>query len=198
MSLSDASARGAVAQVAVLRCLLDAYFMSLREKLRSCACCTATITMIPEERKCRRVFAPSSPSIPLSSQDFVDNHGSELPDRPLDPAKREIRLLYPRVGLLDRTVHTWRNLATGVDPWGYTMRHISLQTDPPPIYNAISYCWGKERQTKPVRIDGDIYTAPLTALAALRGACRASGMYKTPLWIDAICINQADLAEKGR
>lgn len=119
------------------------------------------------------------------------------PYRPLDPAKREIRLLYPRPGGPERRGHAWSDIATDIEPWEYTIRHVSLQADPPPVFNAISYCWGTEGQMKPVPFDDGIYTAPSTALAALRGACTTSGMYDKPLWIDAVCINQTDLSEKG-
>lgn len=54
-----------------------------------------------------------------------------------------------------------------------------------------------EGQAQPVRIDDGTYTAPVTALAALPGTCTASGMYDISMWIDAICINQTDLDEKG-
>ncbi|KAK8044144.1 HET-domain-containing protein [Apiospora rasikravindrae] len=64
-----------------------------------------------------------------------------------------------------------------------------------PKYEALSYVWGDARVTKPVYVNGHLMqvTSNLaTALQYLRHRQRPR-----TLWVDAICINQADTPEKG-
>ncbi|KAK5107370.1 hypothetical protein LTR62_001350 [Meristemomyces frigidus] len=65
-------------------------------------------------------------------------------------------------------------------------------------YTAISYCWGSPQRTNAITLDGKHF--PITrSLSDLFNALlqhhnsRTGGYY----WIDAICINQNDLAERG-
>ncbi|KAL1845542.1 hypothetical protein Daus18300_014505 [Diaporthe australafricana] len=89
---------------------------------------------------------------------------------------------------------------------------------PPPKYEALSYAWGSEADPARVRVrsrsekhDPHSYYLPITrnlhdALCALRkyrladenpeGSTLASSLSRV-LWIDAICIDQANAAEKG-
>ncbi|KAL8307078.1 hypothetical protein RB593_005799 [Gaeumannomyces tritici] len=63
-------------------------------------------------------------------------------------------------------------------------------------YEALSYVWGSEHNKQPIYIDGDVLrvTANLhVALSHLR-----HWFLERILWVDAICINQDDEAEKGR
>ena len=63
-------------------------------------------------------------------------------------------------------------------------------------YESLSYVWGSENNKLPIYVDGDeLYvTANLhVALSHLRHC-----LLERILWVDAICINQADDDEKGR
>lgn len=63
------------------------------------------------------------------------------------------------------------------------------------VYDALSYCWGEPKFDFPLQCNGvDVrITANLgMALMILRASDRS-----LPLWVDALCINQADIQEKA-
>jgi hypothetical protein len=71
---------------------------------------------------------------------------------------------------------------------------LEVQSDPAIKYNALSYVWGKDRQDRLIKIDGnDFYVAP-NLETALRNI-RTLGNFC--LWVDAISINQRDDLEKN-
>ncbi|KAK3955238.1 heterokaryon incompatibility protein-domain-containing protein [Pseudoneurospora amorphoporcata] len=80
------------------------------------------------------------------------------------------------------------------DPVNCTLEHINFE-EAPNTYVALSYSWGDPNQTLNINLNG--YTYPVTlnlhsALIHLRDTkepCR--------LWIDSLCINQQDLAERS-
>jgi hypothetical protein len=71
--------------------------------------------------------------------------------------------------------------------------HESFGSLPP--YGALSYCWGDPQDTRPILINGHRFNATANLYAALV-RMRSEGIGR--LWIDAICINQADLDEKAK
>src|SRR3954447_9300852 len=73
-----------------------------------------------------------------------------------------------------------------------TLYHSSLIE--PPAYRALSYCWGDPLVTKPIIIDGHVVQVTANLEAALR---QLRALNLSAFWIDAICINQADLMERG-
>ncbi|KAF2818752.1 HET-domain-containing protein [Ophiobolus disseminans] len=80
-----------------------------------------------------------------------------------------------------------------VDQIRCAMRRVAL-TDKSP-YESLSYCWGTAREEKEVQCDGS--TIPVTR--NLFGALQHLRLEDAPrtLWIDAICINQANTVERG-
>jgi hypothetical protein len=77
------------------------------------------------------------------------------------------------------------------------IEQVDLATDPPPLYEALSYVWGSDE--KPSRIScGQKTGIPLTASLyhALRDLRRPSET--RILWADAICINQDDVLERNQ
>ncbi|KAF2026995.1 hypothetical protein EK21DRAFT_48933, partial [Setomelanomma holmii] len=94
-------------------------------------------------------------------------------------AATEIRLLDLHPGL-------------NADPNRCTLRNVFLYKSPP--YESLPYCWGWKRDEEPLHLNnGTIYITRnlLGALQHLRNEHNAR-----TLWIDAICTNQADTAER--
>ncbi|KAK5715462.1 hypothetical protein LTR15_010106 [Elasticomyces elasticus] len=75
---------------------------------------------------------------------------------------------------------------------------VSLSTwdlDTAPAYVAISYTWGSESSTHRIRVnDGGFYVPENCSIALQECQRNAITSY---IWIDALCINQADVAEKS-
>lgn len=65
-----------------------------------------------------------------------------------------------------------------------------------PAYTALSYVWGDPADTREVRLDGHSVLVTRNLFAALR-RLRDPERVKH-LWVDALCINQADDEEKSR
>ncbi|KAI1131955.1 heterokaryon incompatibility protein-domain-containing protein [Nemania abortiva] len=97
------------------------------------------------------------------------------------PSRRHIRLLklYP---------------GHGNQPLRGTLCSVSI--DPPPEFEALSYVWGRSRPISTIKI-GDDASLPLPenlmgALFSLRDEHR-----EKTLWVDYLCINQQDTAERS-
>ncbi|GAW24146.1 hypothetical protein ANO14919_137270 [Xylariales sp. No.14919] len=109
-----------------------------------------------------------------------------FPYRPLIPARNEIRLLEVLPARPDSRV---------------TARLFHVSLDDAPHFDALSYMWGAPRPTYDIKL---IYGADhLTRFPINRNLRRALDDLRFPdrprvLWIDAICINQADYAERER
>ncbi|ETS87891.1 hypothetical protein PFICI_01719 [Pestalotiopsis fici W106-1] len=98
----------------------------------------------------------------------------------LDLLKKEIRLLEVLPGPSDTALHG-------------RLLHTSLQ-DPVP-YETISYCWGDASVRGTLMIDEFEFDAPLSSLTVLKCMRRPDAPRR--LWVDAICINQDDIDERG-
>jgi hypothetical protein len=74
-----------------------------------------------------------------------------------------------------------------------TISHVSL--DNAPLYNALSYYWGDPTRRRKILLDG----ATISITENLEAAIRYLRLQDKPLpmWIDALCINQEDDAEKS-
>jgi hypothetical protein len=62
-------------------------------------------------------------------------------------------------------------------------------------YEALSYCWGRPDETKPLDCNDQQLLVPESAVHALRHLRQLDG--PRWLWVDAVCINQADDEEKS-
>lgn len=65
----------------------------------------------------------------------------------------------------------------------------------PPSYEAISYCWGDPTPCKPCDLNGISVKIPVSASEVIH-------RFRLPdaprrIWIDALCINQQDITERG-
>ncbi|OCK90271.1 HET-domain-containing protein, partial [Cenococcum geophilum 1.58] len=100
--------------------------------------------------------------------------------QPLDPSKQQIRLLSLFSSSSD-------------DPLSGELRVISLQDGEK--YSALSYVWGDEKFCPQMRLNGIDMTITSNLAIALR-RLHSEGKARN-IWIDAVCINQTDSAEKS-
>ena len=63
-------------------------------------------------------------------------------------------------------------------------------------FEALSYCWGKEIATNTIFINGKSHQVTPNLEHALR--CLRYRFHRRLLWIDAICIDQSNLQERGK
>lgn len=102
--------------------------------------------------------------------------------KPLDTSRRQIRLL---------------RIEPAKDPSHKIKCHLFTESlDEKPRYHALSYVWGNPKDRKLIiNLDGTDFLVTLNLYAALRRFRRKRE--DVVFWIDAICINQDDLAERS-
>ncbi|KAK5129002.1 hypothetical protein LTR85_000335 [Meristemomyces frigidus] len=102
--------------------------------------------------------------------------------KPLNAERKEIRLLFLEPAIsLDETIRG-------------TLKIASLLHSP--VYEAVSYCWGDANDTTEILLH-DWQTAITINLASALRRLRHSTEQRV-LWVDAVCIDQSDPAERGR
>ncbi|GAB1194262.1 hypothetical protein APSETT444_003506 [Aspergillus pseudonomiae] len=111
---------------------------------------------------------------PVRMEEFL--HGY-----PLDCARRDIRLL--------TILPAWKSEA----PMRCSLRVASLDTFPE--YEAISYVWGDIRERNEILLDGQTIPVPRNVRRILQRL--RYRMKRRVIWIDFVCINQDDVAEKN-
>ncbi|GKT43560.1 heterokaryon incompatibility protein 6, OR allele [Colletotrichum spaethianum] len=68
-------------------------------------------------------------------------------------------------------------------------------------YTALSYVWGDASQTVSIHVDNHVFQATknlYVALENIRLFLKPSSSKVIPLWVNAVSINQRDLAERSR
>lgn len=112
--------------------------------------------------------------------------------KPLDHDSKQIRLL--------RFQGNQQSLEDG-SILSFKVEVISLLDESIVPYYAISYAWGENPGSANIILDGSQVTVPDSSEQALRGVFYGYHLTNLDLacgiWIDAICIQQADLAEKS-
>ncbi|KAF4456837.1 heterokaryon incompatibility (het-6OR allele) [Fusarium albosuccineum] len=111
---------------------------------------------------------------------FCNNQTASFPYRRLELNRRQIRILLLLPGRRQ-------------DPIRCALQTAFL--DDAPIYQALSYVWGDPLDCRPIELDGKAIKVTVNlhnALRRLRCSIRVQR-----LWVDAICINQTDDAEKS-
>ncbi|KAF9736360.1 hypothetical protein PMIN03_010192 [Paraphaeosphaeria minitans] len=73
---------------------------------------------------------------------------------------------------------------------------LNAALDNAPNYEALSYCWGDPKDTRTVTCNGRKFPVTKNLHEALVRLRRRSG--KRTLWVDALCINQRDYAERNQ
>ncbi|OHE97368.1 hypothetical protein CORC01_07423 [Colletotrichum orchidophilum] len=104
----------------------------------------------------------------------------------LNQSRREIRLVRIRRPL--------DNQANAKEAVSLEVRHASLD-EQELSYSALSYVWGSATDTTAIEIEGALFNVTKNLYAALQ-QLRMNAV-DSWLWIDALCIEQADLKEKS-
>lgn len=99
----------------------------------------------------------------------------------LNPKRREIRVLHIEL----------QSNHMGIQG---RLEHVSL--DDRPIYEAVSYYWGPPAEQKSILLDGKTVFIRATLHSFMTILCRKG--LNTPLWLDALCINQRDDMERSQ
>ncbi|KAI0017155.1 heterokaryon incompatibility protein-domain-containing protein [Xylariomycetidae sp. FL0641] len=102
--------------------------------------------------------------------------------RPLGPDVPEIRVVELCGGELD-------------DPVVCRLHHTQLGTACMTTYEALSYCWGDPLDTTRIELEGNAFAVTKNLHCGLRHI-RLPGRSRY-LWIDSICIHQADIDERN-
>jgi len=105
------------------------------------------------------------------------------PYRKLDPEKNEFRTLLVKAGEHKDDIYC-------------ELQHVSFQNDMKPPYETISYVWGDPTTRGTVYLQGRKTDVPASSERVLRRFRHREA--DRILWIDAICINQADIQERGQ
>ena len=87
------------------------------------------------------------------------------------------------------------NLLPGEPSANLQSRMITARLSDEPVYRALSYVWGSRIPGATIRCDGDAIVITKNCEHALRQMRDKDKV--VVLWIDAICINQRDLKERG-
>lgn len=126
---------------------------------------------------------------------------------PLDPSKNEIRLLFPILGphqersqSVDNdtanTADSLREARSIVRPdlsLHFELRAVSL--DDSPEYTALSYVWGNPQASQGITVEDHDFPVTENLYSALRHMQYTT--IQPAIWIDAICIDQANTDEKN-
>lgn len=98
---------------------------------------------------------------------------------PIDSASLEMRLLHLHPDTHDQVIRC-------------NLHHVSLHEQP--YYETLSYCWGSSEDKPIIQLNGNDFHVTQNLYAALQ-RIRHPQQERT-LWIDALCINQDDVAER--
>lgn len=105
--------------------------------------------------------------------------------RQLDVHRKEIRLLRQTASPGSSRASDW------------TFQHAAL-IDESPVYDAISYTWGTSSRRDSIILDNVSVSVPASAAAALRCISNLDADVEHVVWLDAVCVNQADIVERGQ
>jgi Heterokaryon incompatibility protein (HET) len=101
---------------------------------------------------------------------------------PLDAGADQIRLF---------------EILPGSEPARITGRLIKASLNTNPVYDALSYTWGDPSITTTISLDGDQNFSVTTNLERALQDLRLEGEIRT-IWVDAVCIDQKNLAERSQ
>lgn len=76
------------------------------------------------------------------------------------------------------------------------LRCANVEDERTERWETVSYCWGNPQQRVPLKVNGHILLVPSNARDAIFRLRLPSG--DRVVWIDSVCINQADVLERSR
>ncbi|KAL6400003.1 uncharacterized protein AUP68_17416 [Ilyonectria robusta] len=119
---------------------------------------------------------------------MMDEATSKSIYKPLDVAKEEVRLLVLHPPLVADSTLRCTLLHTG-------FASPSIDAPTVPSYEALSYVWGDPNFCMPIWLNNkEVWVTPNLAYAL--STLRLQGGDRV-LWVDALCINQLDIAERA-
>ncbi|KAM0426550.1 hypothetical protein ACHAPT_008242 [Fusarium lateritium] len=125
----------------------------------------------------------------LSDENAINGCTLDLALRPAPPP-----LEYHQLELSQRQIRILRLLpGDGQEPVRCELETAFLADDP--SYQALSYAWGDPLDRRPIFVDGKTTNVTVNLFNALRRLRLQDDEQR--LWVDALCINQADDAEKS-
>lgn len=104
--------------------------------------------------------------------------------RPLEADRGEIRILELLPGSFDSDIRS-------------QLMYTTLKGPDSIPYEALSYVWGKPEFTEPLEFEGHQVLVTKNLATALRHLRPDAGENPRRIWVDAICINQNDVAERN-
>lgn len=104
--------------------------------------------------------------------------------RPLDADRGEIRILELLPGSFDADIRC-------------QLKYTTLRSSRSTPYEALSYVWGKPDFTEPLDFDGHQVLVTKNLATALRHLRPDANGRPRKIWVDAVCINQNDIAERN-
>lgn len=76
------------------------------------------------------------------------------------------------------------------------IQHVSLASVQSQ-FNCLSYTWGDELPAKTILVDGRRFSVRLNLHQFLTRASESKKIFSKPIWIDAICLDQSNAAERN-
>lgn len=139
-------------------------------------------------------------SAPPSVQENLDEPGKRRIQpfcyQPLNTEISEIRLIRLKATDTERDGSVSPGLGFIGDDLEIELHHFSMDRHPP--YTALSYTWGDPLAKVPILVNG--YRLDITKILAnfLRSSAKLVRKgHAVSVWVDAICINQADESERS-
>ncbi|KAM6511632.1 hypothetical protein FALCPG4_016634 [Fusarium falciforme] len=126
---------------------------------------------------------------PISDEHTLNGHTWDLPLRPAPPPPQ-----YRQLELNRRQIRTLHLLpGDSQDPIRCTLETAFLADDP--SYQTLSYAWGDPLDCRSITVAGRTTPVTVNLFNALRRLWLPDDEQR--LWVDALCINQADDVEKS-
>jgi hypothetical protein len=138
---------------------------------------------------------------------------SEIPYRPLDTSKSQIRVLriqpcawsedddWSSDGQDNDVDFGMGDADTDIDQGDIDIVSCNLcviSLDDCPVYEALSYVWGDSSERAEIVVDGVRTMVTVNLQRALRRLRYANEDEVRVVWVDAVCINQQNITERGQ
>jgi Heterokaryon incompatibility protein (HET) len=144
------------------------------------------------------VSVAHSNDLPLHSAANAEDEASKTTDTPL-PLEQSNSLASSRIYIPLSQLHAIRLVTIKHDPDSDPIRcelHTTNLNECGLEYDALSYCWGSHEDRCEILLNCEVFLVTRSLFEALDRIRRSSSKDRV-MWIDALCINQADLDERS-